>query len=308
MLMKLLYTYLALKTTASVSLNCNGDEYFQKGFSKGQAQSPIRSSTSPCIQTSKVDGCIAYDSRLQARTIEEALHTFPILSSYDFASEPLVDDELTSSPSGDEYSCESIECHSCGQAISAALNASTHHSRSHPESNDHVVVNNSFCEQLLFRRLENVRSLNVTNSPTAKETRIGFSHGMNTISANDNHRTNGYSSLRVLGKAVRIGQTYKRGDEVEDGWVGLCSLSWQWRMLPPDYFPRLINEVDCDRRDSSCVEGMGSCRPVYQSLNILQNCGTKQIPIWLERTVDRIASCECRIRVGSFFHAIVAKP
>lgn len=59
-----------------------------------------------------------------------------------------------------------------------------------------------------------------------------------------------------MGSAITIGCNYKKGEEIAQGWTGLCNLCWQWRKLPANYFPVLLNEVSCDMNDVGCLSGI----------------------------------------------------
>lgn len=58
-----------------------------------------------------------------------------------------------------------------------------------------------------------------------------------------------------MGTAITIGCNYKKGEEIAEGWTGLCNLCWQWRKLPDYYFPVFLNEVSCDTNDKGCLSG-----------------------------------------------------
>lgn len=47
----------------------------------------------PCVKPPGSNECLSYDNRLQAANIDEALHTFPDLSSMMEPAQPLVSDE-----------------------------------------------------------------------------------------------------------------------------------------------------------------------------------------------------------------------
>lgn len=67
----------------------------------------------------------------------------------------------------------------------------------------------------------------------------------------------------VLGVAITISCNYKKGEEIAQGWTGLCNLCWQWRKLPADYFPVLLNEVSCDTTDAGCLSGFIFFSPFF---------------------------------------------
>lgn len=62
--------------------------------------------------------------------------------------------------------------------------------------------------------------------------------------------------IPVLGTRYGLACT-KKGVEETTGatTVSLCSSCWVWRELPPNYFPRYINELICDESDNACLSG-----------------------------------------------------
>ncbi|VDM48238.1 unnamed protein product [Toxocara canis] len=314
MLPNLIGAYMLLKMIIAMPLNC---EQSSSLLDEEQIELPIDYVERPCVKVSpNVDDCFVYDKRLLASTIEQALHTFPDLSSYDFDNEPLIDaEEFTPTSSKDsvllssqkmrnysseaEYSCKSAECLSCKQVvIEAFTTANMKPSRLDDQRSRSLLANASLCEQILFRKFGHRNFGNiVTSSSTIPSLEIDPpNHRLQAVNNNSLHTP-------VLGQAMSFGRSYKKGNEIEKGWAGLCSLSWQWRLLPAVYFPRVINEVACDNNDLSCLGGKGSCRPVYQPISVFRNNGTKQKPHWIAESVDRIASCECRVRMGLHFAA-----
>lgn len=63
--------------------------------------------------------------------------------------------------------------------------------------------------------------------------------------------------MNEIGHSFPI-QCYKRGEEInKDGMVRLCDVCWSWRQMPPNYHPRMINELTCNT-DLACLSGKES--------------------------------------------------
>ena len=82
----------------------------------------------------------------------------------------------------------------------------------------------------------------------------------------------------------------------DDGGLSLCSQCWAVRILPDDYFPRLINELTC-HADSACLSGFATCASSMRMLNVLRRHGDETD--WVEETVAYSACCDCRLAQAS---------
>uniref|UniRef100_A0A1I8EGB8 Uncharacterized protein n=1 Tax=Wuchereria bancrofti TaxID=6293 RepID=A0A1I8EGB8_WUCBA len=207
----------------------------------------------PCVKPPGSNECLSYDNRLQAANIDEALHTFPDLSSMTENALPLVSDEskimmksilqFSTYKTPKMYKCDGKECQACK-----------------------LLVTNAF------------------------------------LRANDND--NNFPEDSILGSAITISCNYKKGEEIVQGWTGLCNLCWQWRKLPVNYFPVLLNEVSCDTSDVGCLSGFGNCRPVMRTINVLRNAGTNKSPRWVQESINTISACECQVEIGTPLHSL----
>eukprot|EP00794_Sanderia_malayensis_P005447 gene5447-6129_t len=79
--------------------------------------------------------------------------------------------------------------------------------------------------------------------------------------------------------------------------------------LPPNYFPRYINQVICDpNKPAVCLQGEGVCKPRVMTLTFLMksgNCVSDTNGILMEEWVPVVlgvgTTCECMIKTTSFF-------
>uniref|UniRef100_A0A0N5A7N1 TGF_BETA_2 domain-containing protein n=1 Tax=Syphacia muris TaxID=451379 RepID=A0A0N5A7N1_9BILA len=283
----------------------------QKGLTIGEC---------PCVKAPGSSDCLSYDSRIQATSIEEALYQFPDLINYANDNKPLVErrpalgaslQRITSAESetnnvDDDYSCESIECKSCkalivnGFAESAGINIST--------TED---VDQSYCQNkrnFELNRSKNLQSEN-RHSSTAENNSSVADQIVNLLHQSSRRRRDSQTDNdpQSLGVVTKIGCDYRKGDEISNGWTGLCNLCWQWRKLPDDYFPRFLNEVSCDDNDDSCLSGFGGCRPIFRSVTVLRNLNQTGTPDWVQQTISMNAACECQVEVGTSLHSLVVK-
>uniref|UniRef100_A0A914C4N6 Uncharacterized protein n=1 Tax=Acrobeloides nanus TaxID=290746 RepID=A0A914C4N6_9BILA len=64
----------------------------------------------------------------------------------------------------------------------------------------------------------------------------------------------------ILGQRFIISCVERGSAENEETFfLNLCTACWAWRQLPPDHFPRLVNELVC-KEDDFCLSGWGSCQ------------------------------------------------
>ncbi|KAL3990987.1 hypothetical protein ACH3XW_34035 [Acanthocheilonema viteae] len=227
----------------------------------------------PCVKPPGSNECLSYDNRLQAANIDEALHTFPDLSSLTEDALPLVPDEniimmkstsqfllsqkaIYKSPK--TYKCDGKECQACK-----------------------LLITNAF------------QRANDNKFPTA---------GSSVSQLSDD-----IDESFLLGVAITISCNYKKGEEIAQGWTGLCNLCWQWRKLPTNYFPVLLNEISCDTNDKGCLAGFGNCRSVMRSINVLRNLGTHKSPRWMQESINTVSACECQVEIGTPLHSLVLR-
>ncbi|KAK6113417.1 hypothetical protein QQG55_54235 [Brugia pahangi] len=227
----------------------------------------------PCVKPPGSNECLSYDNRLQAANIDEALHTFPDLSSMTENALPLVSDESkimmksvlqfslpqkTIYKTPKMYRCDGKECQACKLLVTNAF---------HRANDNNFPADSSAITQL---------SVDVDES-------------------------------LLLGSAITISCNYKKGEEIVQGWTGLCNLCWQWRKLPANYFPVLLNEVSCDTSDVGCLSGFGNCRPVMRTINVLRNAGTQKSTRWVQESINTISACECQVEIGTPLHSLVLR-
>ncbi|KAE9551895.1 hypothetical protein FO519_004886 [Halicephalobus sp. NKZ332] len=105
----------------------------------------------------------------------------------------------------------------------------------------------------------------------------------------------------ILGDRFVISCT-ERGDAENDesDFINLCTACWTWRQLPPDYFPRLINELVCQENDY-CLSGWGSCHQRYRNVDVLRKSGNS----WQPTTISVATCCDCKVKAGTEVHSLV---
>uniref|UniRef100_A0A0R3RK23 TGF_BETA_2 domain-containing protein n=1 Tax=Elaeophora elaphi TaxID=1147741 RepID=A0A0R3RK23_9BILA len=281
----------------------------------------------PCVKPPGSSECLSYDSRLQAANIDEALHTFPDLSSLTEAALPLVvSDENTvmmKFTSGfllsqkmihktpKMYKCDEKECKACKLLITNAFHQATESnfpiaSRTILQLSDGA-DDESFCTRNRSTPRNSVND-GIENATTIKELPAYMEEFISLLKPKiRKRRTWKESKQKLLGVAITISCNYKKGEEIAQGWTGLCNLCWQWRKLPADYFPVLLNEVACDMSDEGCLAGFGNCRPVMRTINVLRNVGTKKSPRWMQESINTVSACECQVEVGTPLHSLVLR-
>ncbi|VBB30993.1 unnamed protein product [Acanthocheilonema viteae] len=279
----------------------------------------------PCVKPPGSNECLSYDNRLQAANIDEALHTFPDLSSLTEDALPLVPDEniimmkstsqfllsqkaIYKSPK--TYKCDGKECQACKLLITNAFQRAN--DNKFPTAGSSVSqlsddIDESFCmrNRSISRNAVNDGMGNITKIkelPTHMEEFIGLLKPKIR-----KRRTWKKSKQKLLGVAITISCNYKKGEEIAQGWTGLCNLCWQWRKLPTNYFPVLLNEISCDTNDKGCLAGFGNCRSVMRSINVLRNLGTHKSPRWMQESINTVSACECQVEIGTPLHSLVLR-
>ncbi|KAM3728017.1 Uncharacterized protein ACO02O_04635 [Dirofilaria immitis] len=314
----LLLLHLSLLKTIAIQRKCPPCiryRYFEQKFhTTGQC---------PCVKSPGSNKCLSYDNRLQAANIDEALHTFPDLSIMTESALPLVSEgnnivtkselrflspEKVIYEAPKMYKCDGKECKACKRLIiNAFLKAN---------NNDFSSMNNIASEMpidtdesLCIRNRSISRNVNhaIENATIAKEFSLHMKEFINLLKPKLRKRRNSNESKqKLMGTTITISCNYKKGEEIAQGWCGLCNLCWQWRKLPDDYFPTLLNEVSCDINDEKCLTGLGNCRPIMRAINILRNVGSSKSPRWIQKSVNTISACECQIAVGTPLYSLAS--
>ncbi|VIO89692.1 Uncharacterized protein BM_BM18064 [Brugia malayi] len=244
----------------------------------------------PCVKPPGSNECLSYDNRLQAANIDEALHTFPDLSSMTENALPLVSDES-------KIMMKSVLQFSLPQktADSSAITQLS------------VDIDESLC---MKNRSISRNAVNdgIENATVTEELPAHIEEFISLLKPKVRKRRNWKESKqKLLGSAITISCNYKKGEEIVQGWTGLCNLCWQWRKLPANYFPVLLNEVSCDTSDVGCLSGFGNCRPVMRTINVLRNAGTQKSTRWVQESINTISACECQVEIGTPLHSLVLR-
>lgn len=273
------------------------------------------SQTCPCVKAPNSKDCISYDPQYAAATLEEVIYNFIDTTVADARHALNVLGEL---PAYNTLSkaillkCDSKECLGCYEIISKRLinsfgsltsNVQEPVTRSVQDliqsaaklgigQNDSYA---SFCETLYNTTLrplyDSVSQLINTSllDPIKKLTESKKRQKRQTAQSN------------TVGTTCSMKCDYKRGDPVDSdcNYVGLCNICWSVRALPDKYFPRYINERNCDQSNNKCLSGYGDCRQVYRNVDLLYNSGTDDAPQWGPVSINSPVSCECQVRSDS---------
>lgn len=281
----------------------------------------------PCVKPPGSNECLAYDSRFQAASIVEALHTFPDLSNMSEKAQPLVSDDddimehvsfksplaLSGSVLGRKtyktpktYKCDTDVCRVCKLLITNAFIQASGIDFSTESTEE---ISSDIDETICFKNRPTRKSPSVAiNNTTLKKLPPYLEEVVNLLKTKVRKRsTQKEPQNNLLGVATTIGCNYKKGEEIAHGWTGLCSLCWQWRKLPANYFPVLLNEIACDNNDEGCLAGFGNCRPVIRSINVLRNVATRKSPSWVQESINTISACECQVELGTPLHSLALR-
>ena len=94
----------------------------------------------------------------------------------------------------------------------------------------------------------------------------------------------------------------KRGSLDQNGYHRLCTEWSAVTTLSPDYFPRYLNEVICDKKDNGCLGHEGACIQGSFVVNVLKNtgvCGADGKETWQLVSQSFRSCCSCRLYQGS---------
>uniref|UniRef100_A0A1I7VQD6 Protein spaetzle n=1 Tax=Loa loa TaxID=7209 RepID=A0A1I7VQD6_LOALO len=222
----------------------------------------------PCVKPPGSNECLSYDNRLQAANIDEALHTFPDLSSMAENALPLVPDESnimmksfsefslsqkTTYKTPKMYKCDGKECQSCKLLIiNAFLRASDN---DFPTDSSTVTELPSDTDESLCMKNRSIprNAINegIENATIIKELPTHM------------------EEFIMLGVPITINCNYKKGEEI--------------------------------------VQGFGNCRPVMRNINVLRNAGTHKSPRWVQESINTISACECQVEIGTPLHSLVLR-
>uniref|UniRef100_A0A914Q0D0 Uncharacterized protein n=1 Tax=Panagrolaimus davidi TaxID=227884 RepID=A0A914Q0D0_9BILA len=120
----------------------------------------------------------------------------------------------------------------------------------------------------------------------------GFPFGRKKRAADD-----GILGDRFVISCVERGDTENEASD----YLNLCTACWTWRQLPPDYFPRLINELVCNENDY-CLSGWGSCQQRYRNVDVLRRGPNGA---WQPTSISVATCCDCKVKAGTEVHALV---
>lgn len=109
---------------------------------------------------------------------------------------------------------------------------------------------------------------------------------------------------KIFGVAHRIKCTERNGlsDQGDpERFRTLCRSCWMIRTLPPEYFPKFVNENVCDGTQclSNKNDTYGACRQQTMELDVLKNLGSEGCPKWQEEKLTVRTGCACTVMTYS---------
>ncbi|PAV74685.1 hypothetical protein WR25_19464, partial [Diploscapter pachys] len=242
------------------------------------ADNPPTSTQCPCLGNI-LSGCLPYDSRLQAMTLEEAMIAFPDLTRSQNIVQPTTIE--------DEIACTTKECIDCQKdmrkklaevgllpnAIDIAMHAQGNYtnckkygfssgdkkkkdkkkkdshesSESKEEKEDHKRKNKDEDKKKKQKQKQKDKSSEKKDKSEERD-RKKKKHKRQTLA-------DGVTDPNIIGTRYTMSCTQKGVATDSSGFVPLCSSCWVWRKLPDNYSPQYINELVCDNSDGSCLSG-----------------------------------------------------
>jgi len=297
--------------------------------------------TCPCVKPAGSDTCVAYDPQVAAATLEEAMANFadpkdPSKRAPSSAVAPIETDNKQKQ----QQCAKNTTCRQCNglrlmqlsgldsSTTGEAMKAFGITAADLPTSNAQRDRLGKLCNSTIYQDFQDPTGKTSILSQKLKQlidsagTLNQFSNLTNLFSplSNIGSGTNLAALTGLLGgqgrkrrQAGTIGTTYQiscvnRGAKdvnAVDDFTDLCTMCWAWRVLPADYFPRYINELQCTS-DTRCLQGYGECKQRYRQINVLQNHGTTASPSWVSVTVSSATSCDCRVKVGSALYGWIS--
>ena len=100
----------------------------------------------------------------------------------------------------------------------------------------------------------------------------------------------------------------KRGSLDQNGYHRLCTEWSAVTTLSPDYFPRYLNEVICDKKENGCLGHQGACIQGSFFVNVLKNtgvCGADGKETWQLVGHSVRSYCSCRLYPGSSLRGLL---
>ncbi|PAV80592.1 hypothetical protein WR25_11074 [Diploscapter pachys] len=243
----------------------------------------------PCIGDIQ-SGCMQYDSRFQAMTLDEAIIAFPDLTQDQDALQP--------STIETEATCTTQECIDCQNDMRKKLAQVG----LMPGAIDQAMAaqgNYTTCKKYRFTSEGNSDDDSDSDSSESNE-------DDNTIEDNKRRRRQAPNPSQnqdptLIGTRYTISCSQKGVATDSKGLVSLCSSCWVWRKLPDNYTPQYINELICDNTDGTCLSGYATCSIGQRTLEVSRNDNGVQTQIALTAGTY----CECKMTSGSAISSLV---
>ncbi|CAD5222332.1 unnamed protein product [Bursaphelenchus xylophilus] len=265
---------------------------------------PVSSDKCPCVVNPNTNGCLRYDSRFQATSIEEAIDFFEDMTLL-FEKKPA---EMT--VTDDDLSCTSKECKTCRRMMNQRLRqigffedfygAEGYKNFIEPVEHDSDDFLGTTCSRYRFAR-NNSDTVDYSKSGSKKKARNVEDLIM---SKRFSRQVVDPVNATLIGTRYNLSCTTKGSapdGSSDSGLLSLCSKCWAWRQLPANYFPQFINELICHDGDTDCLSGYGMCNSGERLLEVLRNDTYKLTTV----TLSASSFCECQVKAGSAIQNLV---
>ncbi|CAI4228879.1 unnamed protein product [Auanema sp. JU1783] len=268
-----------------------------------------------CIANPSGTGCLSYDSRFQAATLEEAMASFPDLTFSDPMNSS--DNETLE----ERATCQTEECLRCHEELLQQLKTIglVDSTINNVFSTQPDLLSTSMCNKYHFSRKdegtysESKKSKEESSSSEEdgdkkKKKREKEKEKEKAKRSKEQKRSRRQATFNAVNDPTVVGQRFTiscsaKGVSTDaSGLVSLCSSCWAWRKLPDNYTPQFINELVCDNADNACLSGYASCGVGHRSVEVVRDDNGVKTTIVLTAG----SYCECKVAHGSVLESLVS--
>jgi len=191
----------------------------------------------PCVLKPGTNECLAYDSRYQATSLDEAIKSF-------------VDMTIEETEFGPEFGERKSGCPQCSKTCEQRLRDKLRTvgllEETLPTLDWTPFKKGGECLKYRFSYRRDKAVYNYGDKRKFSESGVERKLGRKTKR----------QSSGILGTRFNISCVQKGATWDSDGLLTLCSRCWTWRRLPSGYFPQFLNECICDDKDDMCLSVM----------------------------------------------------
>uniref|UniRef100_A0AC35GVN1 Uncharacterized protein n=1 Tax=Panagrolaimus sp. PS1159 TaxID=55785 RepID=A0AC35GVN1_9BILA len=274
---------------------------------------PTTSQQCPCITAPGLPGCLQFDTRFQATSLDEAMNSFTDLT---------LDDSQKAPEEKNDIDCTSEQCKLCKEYLKKKLKDvgmlpastvtsitanSTEQCKKYnfvrkgeieKDSSDEDEDDDSSSSSKEMREIEKLKDKRdkILKKIEDHKHHLKRSRRQATLPGTDMG-----IDASVVGRRFKLSCDNKGVATDGSGLLTLCSRCWAWRELPDNYYPRYMNELVCDDSDGSCLSGYATCGISHRSAYVVRN----DSGILNVITLQSGSFCECRVKPGTALESLV---